>query len=443
MKLALSSLQWAMFILSGSIVTPLAVGVAFDLDPVQLGQLLQRSLFAIGLCCLLQGWIGHRLPILEGPAGLWWGVFLTFSTLAVTPGEKWVTLQSMELGLIVSGSIFILFSLLGWVEKLKSIFTPAVTGTYLVLLVLQLSGPLIKGVLGIQYLSSTIDLPVALGALATLVFTVWLSRSRNPYGISYSILIGLLAGWMLFAVTGMVKPVPPTNGEWVALPDLFAWGTPHLDAGILLTSALTSLLLLTNLVASVDVVETALQAPKAKRYDRGGLVMGINHMISALFSTIGCVPNSTSAGFIVTTKIKELAPFLVGSALIVGLSLFPSVSALMSTIPTPVAYATVLIPFGNLLYISLRDYIRPLHDRSLAYTGISVMAGVGVLFIPVSSLSEIPSFLAPIVTNGMVVGVLMCLALEQSARWLEGRRVRFTENSSSDSPTPRETTKSC
>ncbi len=414
MKHALASFQWAIFILAGSIVTPLAVGEAFQLDQTKMMGLLQRTFLVIGLCCLLQGLFGHRLPILEGPAGLWWGVFLIFSTLAVTKADKGIVLQQIELGLFISGLLFILLSLLKVVGKVRKLFTPVVTGTYLILLVMQLSGVMVKGLLGVGYLTPGVHVIVALLACATLLVAVLLARSSHSYLKNYSVLLGLVFGWVLFAVFGLTRPQSFTVETLISLPDVWTWGMPQLNPGILLSSLLTSFLLLTNLIASIDLVEKAANQLPQERYNRSGFVMGINHMLSSLFSTVGCVPNSHSAGFILTTRITERLPFLLGSAAIIGASFFPGFAAFFSKIPTPVAYACVFLPFSNILIVGLKEFGEAVQaENSNLIIGFSLMIGVGTMFVSAQLLNGIPSVLVPVVSNGLIMGVLASIALEQ------------------------------
>src|SRR5699024_1417084 len=77
----LSSVQWALFILMGSIVVPIAVASSYGLSPELTVEFVQRTLFVLGIAGILQTLFGHRLPVQEGPAGLWWGVFSLYAGL--------------------------------------------------------------------------------------------------------------------------------------------------------------------------------------------------------------------------------------------------------------------------------------------------------------------------------------------------------------------------
>lgn len=418
MKLTLSSAQWAVFMLASIVVAPLSIGAAFGMSQPEIAELLQRTFFIMALTSLLQGIFGHKLPLLEGPAGLWWGVFLMFAGFVSEQGENANTiLRSLELGLLVSGFLFIILGVFRLMNAIKILFTPLVTGTYLILLVAQLSGSFVNGVFGVGYLSKGVDPVVAICAVITLIFTVMLSRSRNRFLSSYSVLISIAFGWLLFAVLGIAKPVNVEIDQWFTLPDVFAWGAPSFDIGVVLTSIFTAFLLMANMVASINVVADVADHKEKVSYDRSGFIMGINQMLTGIFSAVGGVPMSTAAGFVATTKIKKRLPFLIGSAVVLIISLFPAVMSFFASIPVPVGYATIFLSIASLAGLALAQFRSVLGDeKSRFIISLSLMAGFGTLFVPEEAWSALPSAVTSILDNGLVTGVLVCIILEQGMK---------------------------
>lgn len=142
MRTSLSALQWMAFMVAGSIVAPIAIADLYQLNAIETAGLVQRTMFVLGVSSLLQALIGHRMPINEGPAGLWWGVFALYAGLSPTLfSSRFETLQALGGAMIISGIAFFLLSLFKLIEKLASLFTPVVSAIYLLLLVFQLSGP--------------------------------------------------------------------------------------------------------------------------------------------------------------------------------------------------------------------------------------------------------------------------------------------------------------
>jgi xanthine/uracil permease len=431
MKLTFSSLQWMVFILAGSLVAPIAIGDAFGMTQAETADLLQRSFFIIGLSAILQVLFGHKLPINEGPAGLWWGVFTVYAGIvasgALTAADG---LQQLTAGMLISGILFFLLGAFRVITSVRALFTPLVTGTYLILLVSQLSGSFIKGMLGIGYLQERADAKVAVASLFVLVLSIVLGKSRVKGLRSYSILISLIIGWGLFKLLNLTKDTMNAV-KVISFPEWLAWGMPELSGGAILTSLFVGLLLLTNMVASINVVEKAYESENEKyepiNYNRSSIIMGLNTWIAGLFSAVASVPISGASGFILTTKMFSRLAFILGNALIIVISFFPPLTFFFAGIPAPVGYATIFLPFSSMIGLAFKEYKSELKsDTNLFIISTSLMVGIGSLFIPAAALKEWPSIIVTLLSNGLIMGMLTCMALEQFYKRKNARKERHS-----------------
>src|SRR5690606_5303429 len=131
--------------------------------------LAQRVLFFVGLGSLLQVLWGHRLPIVEGTAGMWWAIFISLGTTAAATGKPLATLRTaLELALMAAGLVTLLLGATGLVARMQQLFTPAVTGTAMVLLAVELSSKAVPTMLGAGVQSGGIRASTALPSLLTL-----------------------------------------------------------------------------------------------------------------------------------------------------------------------------------------------------------------------------------------------------------------------------------
>ncbi|MEW9700261.1 purine/pyrimidine permease [Paenibacillus sp. SI8] len=415
-RLSLASVQWAFFILTGGLVAPIVVAAAFHLTGIETVGLLQRTLAVIGISSLLQVLFGHKLPILEGPAGVWWGVFILLAGSVAAGPASAALLRQMEMGLLISGAIMLALSAFQIIGHVKKLFTPVVTGTYLLLLIFQFSSSIVKGILGVGYSDSYIHAQIAIPAIATLVFTFICGRLKYAFFRNFSVLLGVIFGYAAFRLLGLIPDFPDIQ-ETVTLPTWFAWGKPEFNSGILLTTLVIALPLLINMIAAIVIVEKAAGREAQDVYRRAGLVMGINQLISGLFSAVGCVSNSHTAGFIASTQMTKRLPFILGCLLILGASLFPLFTVALASIPVPVAFAVIFYSFTHLLTAGLREYETILkEEKKLLVIGVALFAGVGSMFIPAASLSHTPDVIKPILNNGLIVGVLASILFEQGIR---------------------------
>ncbi|ASS74915.1 hypothetical protein CIG75_07920 [Tumebacillus algifaecis] len=412
----LQSLQWMVFFLANTIAVPIVVGAAFDLPAADISSFVQRMLLATGIATLIQIFVGHRLPLIEGSAGMWWALFLIMGAMAV-PGEKGLVLQQLEMGLMVSGVVLIILSLLPIIGRVRELFTPIVTGVYLVLLCLSLSGPFFKGMLGVSRFGQ-IDWRLALLSLLVIVTVLTISLKAKGILRSMGPLLGIMLGWILFTLIGFgeKEALADAGASWFAFPEFFAWGEPVWDFGVVLTSVLTGVVLISNVIASIVVIGNTLGIePDAATYRRGVFGNGVSSLMSGPFSIVGLVPLSVSAGFMMTTGLRARMPFVLGAVLVAASGLFPIVGQFFATLPYEVAYAALFTPFCQMIGFGVRDLMGVEgNNRNLLVIGISIMVGVGVMFLPPDSLSSLAPWLRNIVANGLLVGLIVCLLLEHA-----------------------------
>ncbi|WP_017153629.1 purine/pyrimidine permease [Bacillus bingmayongensis] len=415
MKTFLSALQWALFILAGSLIVPISVTASYGLEGAEAIAFVQRTLFVLGFAGLLQAIFGHRLPIQEGPAGLWWGIFSLYASLGVVLfGSNNETLRVLQYAFLLSGIICIILSIFGLIDKLVRYFTPTVIGTYLFLLVAQLSGSFLKGMFGLDGQHTEVQANVFILSLIVILLSFFIMKL--PIIGQYSVLFSIVFGWILFACFGLSNPVTPVT-DIIRLPSLFVFGTPRIEWNMTITVVFVTLLLLTNMLASIRVVQKVVSKYEEdavqNRFKHAGIITGINQLLGGLFSAIGPVAISGSAGFIATTNIYKRLPFTLGSSFIIFISIFPKITSFFAAIPVAVGYAAIYPVFASMIGLAFREYDTVENkERLFRVAGLSLFTGIGVMFVPPQAFSTLPPFLASFLSNGLVLGSVMAILLE-------------------------------
>jgi xanthine/uracil permease len=197
---ALASVQWLFFMFANTVVIPISIGYAFHQPPAVITASLERAFIYTGIACLLQGTIGHRLPLMEGSAGLWWGVILSLAAGAQAPGQSLAALGgTLEAGIILTGLIIILLGVTGLGWWLRLLFPPVVTSTFYFLLGAQLCEIFFKGMLGLSN-STHIEPGIALLSLGLVVLVLLLSIFGRGLISNFAILTGIIVGWIAFVL---------------------------------------------------------------------------------------------------------------------------------------------------------------------------------------------------------------------------------------------------
>ncbi|MGG4494032.1 purine/pyrimidine permease [Brevibacillus reuszeri] len=413
---SLGAVQWFVYLLVYSIPIPIVIGGLYHLSIDEIASLMQRTFLVAGASTILQGLVGHRLPIADGPAGIWLSVFVILGDMALRQGEDLATtLHILEGGMLVAA--LVLFAVSGIAERFVSLFTPLVTGSFLLLLSFQLGGVFIKGMLGAGEGPLTGERAWAgLIAVGVFVLVFCLSTWGRDWWKSYAILIGIVAGWLVFSCMGM-GGATISDTSWFRLPQPFAWGPPEFDLGMTIAVFPLVLMLLSSTLAATDSMEQAIggqQQVDPKRFSRGTLIGGFTHLLSSVFSTVGIVPLGGSAGFVSVTGQSRMGPFLIGGLTMVCLSFIPAAIGLLTKLPGPVAYAVELAAFVPMVGLGVRAVMRePLTERRLTILGVTLLLGLSIMFLPSDMFQGLPTVVQYIAGNGLLVGVVMAIVLEK------------------------------
>lgn len=421
-KTMFASVQWMLFMLMGSIVIPISVASIYGLEGVEITYFVSRTLFVLGIAGILQATIGHRLPIQEGPAGVWWGVFILYATLGVEMfGSSMETLRVLSFCFIASGVIFILLAVFGLIDKIAKLFTPTVMGAYLVLLVLQLSGSFFKEMAGVSGTSPINPLMLTLSLITVACAFIF---AKIKVTRRYATMCSIVVGWGLFIIFGLSGPMLPSESV-VALPKLMPYGMPVFDISMAINAFFLTFLLLSNLLASISAMQIVYKnenveiPPDAMR--RAGVASGIIHILAGGYSAMGSVPISGSAAFVSSTKNTSRKPFIIGNILIILISLSPLITSVFASIPVAVGYA-VLVPtfgFGTLgIALTQLDRAENKNIRNMA-VGVSWFIGIAIMFFPASAFVGLNPLMRTIFSNGLIVGAILAVAVEQAMLYAE------------------------
>lgn len=410
--------QWFIYLLANSIALPIVIGNVFDLSATEISTLMQRTFFIVGLSSFIQGKFGHRSPIADGPAGSWVSIFVIFASIGTQQGFTMMeTLQTLEAGLIVTGLFLILLGITKWVRHLLFLFSPIVTGTFLFILAIQLSGVFIKGMVSIDSNTGQMDGVSFLLAIFIFFFIIVLSLKSKGWLKNYAILLGILVGWSLFIIFGKGDRSISISAEWIKLPEIFPWGVPSLTGGVSVTAILFTFLLVSNTFAAISAAEEAIPNNRGQFHDRlnrGTWIGGVSHLFSAIFSTIAVVPLPATAGFVRLTKQYRIIPFLFACGIMVVISVSPSIVGLLASLPLPVASAALLATLIEMLGIAIRSLTKqPLNDRNSTIIGVSLLVGIGIMFLPEDIFNGLPPIIQNIGKNGLLVGTFLAIIFEQ------------------------------
>lgn len=416
-----AGLQWLFFIFTNIVAIPITVGAAFNLPPEKIVSLLQLSFILTGIGCVLQAFLGHHRAILEGQSGLWWGVFLTLVTTASAQGMPLEVLGgSLTVGVVISGALTMIIGLSGLGPHISKLFNPAVMGVFIFLLGVQLVGIFMKGMLGIPFgnesQTGSIDLSVALLSIIIVIIVIVINIKAPKMIRPYGLLIGIILGWVAYA---LIFTTAPTAAPTALKIELFPLGKPTWDTGIIITAVLAGLLNLANTFGALKGSDDIFKTETSNKQYRASFT--ITGLLSAIAGFLGLVPYSpyvSSIGFLVQTNIIQRLPFVLGGLMFLIMGLVPSIGAFFSKLPLSIGSAVLFVAYVLLFNSSLQFLKQVKFNTMNVYrSAIPLFVGIIIMTMPSNYFDAMPDFIRPLLSSGLLVGIILAVLLENLFRW--------------------------
>lgn len=413
----LSSFQWLFFIFVNTVVVPISVGTMFQLPTETIEMTIRCSFIFTGLACILQAWIGHRYPLLEGPSGLMWGLLLNMGLSASVLGLDFATVGGgIATGILLAGAVTVLIAVFNLISVVQKVITPMVMSVYIFLLTFHLIFIFFKGMFKISE-NGTIDLPVSLFSIGVVIFVSLLKIKGGKNIGNFSILIGIVVGWLFYRML-FPSDLPAESSASVALT-FFPFGMPNLEYGIIFVAFVAGLLNLTNTFASIEAA-ASLYKEKAEhgQYRRSIFVTGMFALVSAVFGLIPFTPFTSTIGFLESTNLLKRAPFIISGFMFMLLGFVPPLVSFLGTMPLTVGNAVLFVAYLQLFGTSLNSLKGTLFNSVTIFRLAGpVLIGVSIMNVPPEVFGSMPMLVQPLISNGLIMGVFISIFMEKCINW--------------------------
>lgn len=413
----LASVQWLFFIFANTIVVPISVGTSFDLTPDQIAVTLRSSLIFTGIACFLQGWIGHRYPIMEGHSGIIWGLILNLGMSASSLGMSFTQIGGgIASGILLAGIVTIILAAFNLTSVVEKIFTPMVASVYLFLLAFQLILTFFKGMLKIED-DGTLNVAVSLFSILLVLFVSFLKIKGNAFLGNFSILLGIAVGWILYLVLfpgeASAESVAPEGSIF------FPLGLPNLEWGIVLIAFLGGMMNLSNTIASIQAAAKLYQdKPEPASFRRSFFLTGSYSVFASVLGLVSYAPFTSTIGFLESTQLLRRKPFLIGGAMITIMGIFPPLVAILVTLPVTVGNAVLFVAYLQLFGTALKSIQGTAFDsKTIFRIAAPLLIGVSIMNTDPAVFRDLSVYISPLLSNGLMMGILLSILLEAFVKW--------------------------
>ena len=392
-----------------SIIVAGAAGLAFG-GPEQI-YLIQMAMLFAGIATLFQtvglGPIGARLPIMQGTSFAFVGVL---AGVAATMGLS-VALTACIIGGVVH------FILGAFIKNLRWLFPPLVTGLVILAIGLYLIPVAIKyaagGAATFQMEAESFgSLKHWSVALTVIVVSLGLKFFTKGLLSNAAILVGLLAGYVLAFILGMVNFAPVAGASWITPITPLPYGFEfNLGAVIAVT--------LVSIVSAIETVGDASATAKAgaNRDATDAEIAGATYadgLGTAVAGVFGGLPNtsfSQNVGIVGMTGIMSRHVVTIAGLIMIVCGLIPKIGAVIASMPLPVLGGGVIVMFGMVASAGLNVLSEEkMTRRTMIIIAVSLAFGLGLNLVP-TAVQYLPGVVKTLATSAVAPTALMAIVL--------------------------------
>lgn len=423
------ALQHLVAMIVGCVTPAIIIANALGLPQSERVLLIQVSLVMSAVTTLIElfpigGKLGSGLSVMFGISF----AYLPSMQAIVGGGGDIATIAgAMIVGGIVAAVVGV------FVKKIRRFFPPIITGTVVFTIGLSLYPTAINYMAGgagntyeVVVLRKGLTSALVHGswqnwAVAAFTLIVVMVMSNKGKGICKlaAILLGMIAGYIVAAVFGMVDLSEVRDAAWFSLPQFMHFGIKFEFSACI---ALALLFAINAIQAIGDLTATTVGGLNREPTDQelqGGIVTyGLTNVLSAFFGSLPTATYSQNVGIVTTNKVINRVVFALAGGFLLLAGLIPKFSAILTTIPQCVLGGATITVFSTIAMTGMKliasETISP---RNTTIVGLSAALGVGISQSS-SALSQFPESITIIfgktpVVIATIMAVLLNLILPQ------------------------------
>ena len=338
------ALQHLVAMIVGCVTPAIIIANALGLPQSERVLLIQVSLVMSAVTTLIElfpigGKLGSGLPVMFGISF----AYLPSMQAIVGGGGDIATIAgAMVVGGIVAAVVGV------FVKKIRRFFPPIITGTVVFTIGLSLYPTAINYMAGgtgntyeVVVLRKGLTSALVHGswqnwAVAAFTLIVVMVMSNKGKGICKlaAILLGMIAGYIVAAVFGMMDLSEVRDAAWFSLPRFMHFGIKFEFSACI---ALALLFAINAIQAIGDLTATTVGGLNREPTDQelqGGIVTyGLTNVLSAFFGSLPTATYSQNVGIVTTNKVVNRVVFALAGGFLLLAGLIPKFSAILTTIP--------------------------------------------------------------------------------------------------------------
>jgi uracil permease len=387
------SLQHLFAMFGASVLVPLI----FKVDPTTV-------LFFNGIGTLLYAFITKK----KIPAYL--GSSFAFISPVLSLYSQGYDFQTIQGGFVFAGIAFSVLAIIigytgmGWINKL---FPPAAMGSIITIIGLELASNAADNAgFAVGGTNTTMNTTWVIVSMVTLITVILCNVLLKGFLKIIPILIGVVVGYVTAYFMGIVDFSKVNEASFFILPNIHV---AKFDMNAILTILPATFVVIAEHVGHLKVTSSIVgeDLTKDPGLNRSLLGDGVSTMISGMFGSVPTTTYGENIGVLAITKVYSVYVICGAGLISVLLGFSGKISALISTIPTPVVGGISFLLFGSIATGGLRTFIEEKVDfaksRNLILAAVIFVVGMSGIKLTFGNLELKGMGLATIVA--MVMGI--------------------------------------
>lgn len=361
----------AMFVAN---ITPIIIlANVVGIDSAVSATLIQNCMIIAGIGTLIQLYpiwrIGSRLPIVMGISF----TFLSASLAIATAQGMGVLMGAVILGGIIEG-------LLGLFPKYWTKLIPHIVAATVVTAIgfslLPIGANSFAGGQGAADFGSMNNWIVG---TFTLLVCLGFQIFAKGFLRSLSVLIGLIAGYILAVCMGMVDFSGLQNTGIVSLPNFMPF-KPEFEVGAFLSILAIYMVSATETIGDTSALCSSALNRSTHKKELGASV-SCDGFVSSIAGLFGCTPItsfSQNVGLAAMSRVVNRFAIATGACIMILGGIFPAVGTMLTTIPQAVLGGCTIMMFGSIMFAGFRMLANcGFSDRNMIIVAMSLSVGLG------------------------------------------------------------------
>ena len=402
-KIAVLGIQHVFAMFGATVLVPLLTGLSVSTTLLWAG--LGTLLFHLITKRKIPAFLGSSFAFLAGYA-------------AIAPNGNKELLPYACFGVACAGLAYLvlafLFRMFG-ANKVMRYFPPVVTGPIIIAIGLNLSQSAIA--------NCSTNWPIALVAIAVvIVCNIW---GKGMIRI-IPILLGVIASYLVAAVTGNIDFSPIAQAKWFGLPSdysrtvfsLFTNGS--INSSLMLTSVITivpiAFATMMEHIGDISAISSTVGTNFIKDPGLHRSLTG-DGLATALASLFGAPANTTygeNTGVLTLTKVYDPMIIRIAACIAAALSFCPKFAAIIEVMPAATIGGISLILYGMISAVGIRNIVETKVDfsksRNVLIAALILVLSIGINYSEAGALAfNLGNFTINFtgLATGSLVGILL------------------------------------